>query len=231
MPHIPNQHHFTQKSAHELQARVSPVFISNLLYYPFVIESLCLYLLCLSAALLCYTGFQNFSLIRSTSCSCSTCCFDLGFQLQNLQDFIKITRALIKDIFLGGCGRGVPSPTPQRALLRAGFACCGGGLRVPRGGPSCLGVGRPGLGALPSPTTRPFGRAAGAHYPLAVGAGVQALGPGKVLVTSRCANAAEENKKPRKRRTTRKNKAQNRFFRPQKPPKKFYAAVGRGRKI
>ena len=28
-------------------------------------------------------------------------------------------------------------------------------------------------------------------------------------------------KKPRKRRTTRKNKAQNRFFRPQKPPKNF----------
>ena len=32
MPHIPNQHHFTQKSAHEvldaiLEARVSPVFI------------------------------------------------------------------------------------------------------------------------------------------------------------------------------------------------------------
>ena len=104
MPHIPNQHHFTQKSAHEvldaiLEARVSPVFILILLYYPFVIESLCLYLLCLSAALLCYTGFQNYSLIRSTFCSCSTCCFGLGFQLQNLQDFIKISRALIKDIF------------------------------------------------------------------------------------------------------------------------------------
>ena len=105
MPHIPNEHHFTQKSAHEvpdaiLEARVSPGFIQNLLYYPWVIESLCLYLHCLSAAHLCYTGFQNQSLIRSTSCSCSTCCFGLGFQLQNLQDFIKISRALIKDIFL-----------------------------------------------------------------------------------------------------------------------------------
>ena len=70
----------------------------------------------------------------------------------------------------GGCGRGDPSPTPQRALLRAGFARCGGGMRVPGGGASCLGVGRPGSGALPAPTTRPFGRAAGAHYPLAVGA-------------------------------------------------------------
>ena len=65
----------------------------------FVIKSLCLYLLCLSAALLCYTGFQNYSVIPSTSCSCSTCWFALGFQLQNLQDFIKISRALIKDIF------------------------------------------------------------------------------------------------------------------------------------
>ena len=65
-----------------------------------MIESLCLYLLCLSAALLCYIGFQCHSLIRSTSCSCSTCCFGLGFQLQNLQDFINISRALIKDIFL-----------------------------------------------------------------------------------------------------------------------------------
>ena len=57
----------------------------------------------------------------------------------------------------GGCGRGDPSPTPQRALLRAGFARCGGGMRVPRGGASCLGVGRPGSGALPSPTARPLG--------------------------------------------------------------------------
>ena len=35
----------------------------------------------------------------------------------------------------GGCGRGDPSPTPQRALLRAGFARCGGGMRVPGGAP------------------------------------------------------------------------------------------------
>ena len=57
----------------------------------------------------------------------------------------------------GWCGRGDPSPTPQRALLRAGFARCGGGMRVPGGGASCLGVGRPGLGALPPPTARPLG--------------------------------------------------------------------------
>ena len=57
----------------------------------------------------------------------------------------------------GGCGRGDPSPTPQRALLRAGFARCGGGMRVPGGGASCLGVGRPGSGALPPPTACPLG--------------------------------------------------------------------------
>ena len=44
-------------------------------------------------------------------------------------------------------------------------------MRVPGGGPPCLGAGHPGSGALPPPTSRPFGRAAGAHYPLAVGAG------------------------------------------------------------
>ena len=49
-------------------------------------------------------------------------------------------------------------------------------MRVPWGGASCLGVGRPGSGALQSPTTRPFGRAAGAHYPLAVGAGGAGVG-------------------------------------------------------
>ena len=47
---------------------------------------------------------------------------------------------------------------------------------VPGGGASCLGVGPPGLGALPLPTTGPFGRAAGAHYPLAVGAGGAGVG-------------------------------------------------------
>ena len=76
----------------------------------------------------------------------------------------------------GGCGRGDPSPTPQRALLRAGFARCGGGMRVHGGGASCLSVGRPGSGALPPPTTRHFGRASGAHYPLAVGAGAAGVG-------------------------------------------------------
>ena len=34
----------------------------------------------------------------------------------------------------GGCGRRELSPTPQRALWRAGFAPCGGGSRAPGGG-------------------------------------------------------------------------------------------------
>ena len=61
----------------------------------------------------------------------------------------------------GGCGRGDPSRTPQRALLRAGFARCGGGTRAPGGGASCLGVGRPGSGALPTPTARHLDRLPG----------------------------------------------------------------------
>ena len=36
---------------------------------------------------------------------------------------------------VGGCGRGDPSATPQRALLRAGFARCGGGMSMPGGAP------------------------------------------------------------------------------------------------
>ena len=75
----------------------------------------------------------------------------------------------------GGPGVGTRHQ-PHSALLRAGFARCEGGMRVPGGGASCLGVGRPGSGALPPPTSRPFGRAAGAHYPLAVGPGDAGVG-------------------------------------------------------
>ena len=76
-----------------------------------------------------------------------------------------------------GVGPGVGTRhQPHRAhccelALRAGLARCRGGTRAPGGGASCLCAGRPGSGAIPPPTTRPFGHAAGAHYPLAVGAG------------------------------------------------------------
>ena len=72
----------------------------------------------------------------------------------------------------GGCGRGDPSPTPQRALLRAGFARCEGGMRVPGGGRLLPGCGASGVGHSPNPDCPPSERAAGAHYWLAVGAGV-----------------------------------------------------------
>ena len=71
----------------------------------------------------------------------------------------------------GGCGRRDPSPTPQRALFQAGFARCGGGMRVPRGGRLLPGCEASGVGRSPTPDSPPSGRAAGAHYPLAVGAG------------------------------------------------------------
>ena len=49
-------------------------------------------------------------------------------------------------------------------------------MKVPGGGASCLGLGRPGSGALQPPTTRSFGRRAGARYPVAVGAGGAGVG-------------------------------------------------------
>ena len=56
-----------------------------------------------------------------------------------------------------GCARQDQRPTPQHALLRAGFARCGGGTRAPGGGASCLRVGCPRLGALTPPTVHPWG--------------------------------------------------------------------------
>ena len=85
----------------------------------------------------------------------------------------------------GGCGRGDPSPTPQRALLRAGFARCGGGTRAPGGGRLRPGCGASGVGRSPTPDCPPSGRAAGAYYPLAVGAG--GCGRGDPSPTPQCA--------------------------------------------
>ena len=56
-----------------------------------------------------------------------------------------------------GCRRGDPSPTPQRALSRAGFARHGGSMKAPRGGACCRRVGRLRLGALTRPTACPWG--------------------------------------------------------------------------
>ena len=50
-------------------------------------------------------------------------------------------------------------------------------MRVPGSGASCLGVGRPGSGALPPPTTRAFGRAAGSTTNWLWVRGLRAWGP------------------------------------------------------
>ena len=63
-------------------------------------------------------------------------------------------------------------------------------MRVPGGGASCLGVGRLGTGALPTPTSRPFGRVAGAHYPLAVGAGGAGVGTRNQPHSAHCCELA-----------------------------------------
>ena len=58
----------------------------------------------------------------------------------------------------------------------------------------------------------------------------QELNPAELTHCHFCLEHARK-KKPRKRRTARKNKAKNCLFRPQKPPQKLYAAVWRRRKI
>ena len=63
-----------------------------------------------------------------------------------------------------------PVTNPTARALASWLCALWGRHEGARGGASCLGVGRPGKGALPPPTTRPFGRAAGARFPLAMGA-------------------------------------------------------------
>ena len=60
-------------------------------------------------------------------------------------------------------------------------------MRVPGGGASSLGVGRPESGTLPPPTTHLFGREAGARFPLAVGAVCGRGGPAVLGTLSRAA--------------------------------------------
>ena len=55
-----------------------------------------------------------------------------------------------------GCG-GVRAWGPVTDPTARALACCGGGMRVAGGRASCLGVGRPGSGAVPPPTARPLG--------------------------------------------------------------------------
>ena len=69
--------------------------------------------------------------------------------------------------------RHQPHDAHSCELALQAFGAAGG---PPGGGASCLGVGRSGSGALPPTTSRPLVRAAGAHYPLAVGAGAGGVG-------------------------------------------------------
>ena len=55
-----------------------------------------------------------------------------------------------------GCG-GVRAWGPVTNPTARALACCGGGMRVPGGGASCLGVEHPGSGALPTRSARPLG--------------------------------------------------------------------------
>ena len=55
----------------------------------------------------------------------------------------------------GGRGRGDPSATPQRALLPAGLARCGGGTRAPLEGRLLPGCGASGVGRSPNPDCPP----------------------------------------------------------------------------
>ena len=61
-----------------------------------------------------------------------------------------------------GCGCGGvrawgPVTNPTARALASWLCALSGRLEGARGGASCLGVGRPGSGALPPPTARPLG--------------------------------------------------------------------------
>ena len=75
-----------------------------------------------------------------------------------------------------GCG-GVRAWGPVTNPTARALACCGGGMRMPGGGASCLVVGRPGSGALGSRLPALW---AGCRGPLPTGfgcGGVRAWGP------------------------------------------------------
>ena len=78
------------------------------------------------------------------------------------------------------CGGGVGVGTrnqPHIALLRADCARFGTCTREPGGGTACLRVGRPGLGALPRLTARPWGVRPGPTTHPSWVRGVRAWGP------------------------------------------------------
>ena len=70
----------------------------------------------------------------------------------------------------GGAGVGTRHQT-HSARLASLLCVLFGRHEGARGGRLLPGCGASGVGRSPSPDCPPFGRAAGAHYPLAVGAG------------------------------------------------------------
>ena len=70
----------------------------------------------------------------------------------------------------GVCGLGTRHQPHNARSCELALRAVGAARGRSGGGASCLGVGRPESGALPPPTACPLGHAAGAHYPLAVGA-------------------------------------------------------------
>ena len=76
----------------------------------------------------------------------------------------------------GPCGRGDPAPAPRRAPLRAGVARRWGGGRASPGGLPSAVVRGVWVRRSPSSGCPPSGRAAGARWPCALGAGVGVCG-------------------------------------------------------
>ena len=79
-------------------------------------------------------------------------------------------------LWLRGVRAFGPDTNPTAQALASWLCALWGRHEGARGGACCLDVGHPGTGALPPPISCPFGRAAGAHYPLAVGAGGAGVG-------------------------------------------------------
>ena len=79
----------------------------------------------------------------------------------------------------GGCGRGDQLPTPQRALLRAGYARSGSGTGTPggEGAPLAWVWSVRGLGALLRLAARPWGMRPGRATHWLWVRGLWALGP------------------------------------------------------
>ena len=87
----------------------------------------------------------------------------------------------------GGAGVGTRHQPHSARSCELALRAVGAAPGRTGGGASCLGVERPGMGALPPPTTRPFGRAAEARFPLAVGAACGRVGPAVLGTLSRAA--------------------------------------------